>query len=401
MQLLLGIMLLMMLIVVIQCTKENQRILHGNVLDNNVITIGESCVYANGICNSLDLVLASLTSNVLIKITTDVMLSSLIKVSNLQNISIIGHKNPTVNCKTGGMHLTLCRNCIIQGITWDGCGIENTNGNTEPGLKFTECSDVTIQNCSFQHSVGQALVLSEMAGDITIKNCKFMNNSHHRGHGAVIHYSSDHAQKSHFVFIIGNCYFTDNKLAKSLVYFKTTMLENHSVKIILINSVFIFNEGISIYARNHKMNLNGTISFHNNIAEDGTGIYITDYSTVTFDENSKVTFTQNSAKSRGGAIFLSNNSVCLFNHNSMVTFYDNKATKGGAIYSEANSNVTLKETCEVKFNGNSATHYGAAVYSWNNCHITFAGSTRIIFNSNVMPHGNRYTHSSGIIYLHK
>ena len=72
------------------------------------------CVYGNCTYNSLDHALANLTSNVVINITTDVTLSSLIETSDLQNISIIGHKNPTMNCKNGaGIHFKLCRNCII------------------------------------------------------------------------------------------------------------------------------------------------------------------------------------------------------------------------------------------------------------------------------------------------
>ena len=65
----------------------------------------------------------NLTSNVLLNITTDVALISVIHASDLVNVSIIGHNNPTVNCRgVGGIHFTFCHNCIIQGITWDKCG---------------------------------------------------------------------------------------------------------------------------------------------------------------------------------------------------------------------------------------------------------------------------------------
>ena len=79
------------------------------------------CVHGNCSCNSLGHALANLTNtnNVLINITTDVILSSLINTSNLENVSIIGHNNPTVNCKNaGGLHFNFCHNCIIQDITW-------------------------------------------------------------------------------------------------------------------------------------------------------------------------------------------------------------------------------------------------------------------------------------------
>ena len=129
------------------------------------------CVYENCSCNSLDCSLANLTSNVLINITTDVTLSSLVKVSDIENVTIIGHNNPTVNCKNvSGVQFTFCHNCIVQDITWNGCGTVNIN-YTKPVLLLSYSSNVTIQNCSFQHSVGQAVVLSEVLGDVNINNC--------------------------------------------------------------------------------------------------------------------------------------------------------------------------------------------------------------------------------------
>ena len=68
--------------------------------DEDLYTSGDGdsnlmcCVHENCSCNSLDHALANLVSNVLINITTDVMLSSLIgNASNLENVSIIGHNN--------------------------------------------------------------------------------------------------------------------------------------------------------------------------------------------------------------------------------------------------------------------------------------------------------------------
>ena len=138
--------ILVMVMQSVQCVDGNQRIVHVSVLINNIedfFTNGEDdnshvcCVYGNCTCNSLDHALANLTSNVLINITTDVTLPSLIKVSDLQNVSIVGHYNPSVNCKNvGGIHFTFCHNCVIQGITWDGCGNEKNDDHTEPGLMF-------------------------------------------------------------------------------------------------------------------------------------------------------------------------------------------------------------------------------------------------------------------------
>ena len=59
----------------------------------------------------------------LINITADMKLSSLTETSDLVNVSIVGHNNPTVNCiNSGGIHIASCQNCIIQGMVWNRCG---------------------------------------------------------------------------------------------------------------------------------------------------------------------------------------------------------------------------------------------------------------------------------------
>ena len=278
------------LAVVIQFVNGYQNIIHVSELisEESFIASDKCCVYGNCSCNSHDHALANLTSNVLINITTDVTLSSLVTASDIENVSIIGHNNPTVNCKSvGRIHITFCKNCIIQGITWDECGTKHIDNHTEPGLMLSNSSTVTIQSSCFQHSVGQAVVLSEVPGDININDCKFVNNSYYGGHGAAVYYLSNNARNSKFTFIISNCNFSYNKM-KSLMYLENISLKYN--KVILTDSIFYNNQGISIYAIHHIIYLNGKILLQNNIAENGAGIYIHDYSIVVFHKNSNVTF---------------------------------------------------------------------------------------------------------------
>ena len=392
----------MILVVAVQYVEGNQKIVHVSELisDSDFFTnaSGEDdnshvcCMYGNCSCNSLHLALAHLTSNILINITTDVMLSSLIKTSHLENVSIIGHSNPTVNCTSGGIHFTFCHNCVIQGITWDGCG-NKINSHIEPGVKLYNTSNITIQNCSFQHSVGQAVVLSEISGDVNINNCKFTNNSNYNSHGAAIHYLSINAKTC--VLTINNCSFSNNSHATSLVYIKKKFFRIHYHKIIFNNTMFCSNQGISVYVINHRIYLSGKLLFQNNTAENGTGIYISDCSTVVFNKTSNVMFIQNSAKNSGGAILLRNHSICLFDKNSEIKFYYNKATIGSTIYSEVNSTVTFKASCNVLFKGNLASQYGAAIYTSTNGYISFEGNSTTEFRNN-----NAYLYGGAIISYH-
>ena len=340
----------------------------------------ECCVYGKCTCSSLDHALANLTSNVLINITTDMTLSSLVTVSDIENVSIIGHNNPTVNCRSvGGIQFTFSHHLIIQDITWIRCG--TASNDTKPGLLLSYSFNVTIQNCTFQQSVGRAIVLSEMSGDVIINGCKFLNNSHYSDHGAAVHYSSnDTRNSSQIVFTIHDCNFSYNNKMKSLVYFENILPVLKYNKIIFSNSVFDSNQGTSIHAINHNISLNGEVLFQNNTADNGAGIYISDHSTVTFGENSDVKFIQNSANIEGGAIVLRNNSSIVFDQNCMVTFINNSATNG-TVYSDTGSNVMFKGNSHVIFSGNSAIRHGAAIYS-DNSHVMFTDNSNTTFSSN-------------------
>ena len=391
-----SVLLIISLATVIQYVDGNQRTVQVSKLfsdDEDLFTNVTSsitiesdiilfcCVYGNCSCHSLDHALANLTSNVLINITTDMMLLSHIKASNIENVSIIGHNNPTVNCQNvGRIHLKFCHNCIIQGIIWDGCGAENINIKVKPVLKFSYSSNITIQNCSFQHSTGQAVVLSQVLGDANINHCNFAYNSHYRGHGAALHYSSYASKHSSLVFIINNCNFTHNKHAKSYIYINKRSNEYNYVT--LSNSIFFSNKGTPIFVLNQKLCLNGKNSFQNNRARKAASIYISDHSTIVFGESSNVAFINNSADIRGAAVFMTNHSKMLVDQNSKITFTNNHATNG-IIYSEDNSNIKFMATCEVIFNNNSATQHGTAIYSINYSRVIFTGNSKVTFSNNI------------------
>ena len=300
-------MVLILAIILAITVEGNQRIVQvSEIISDNILPYDEGddnftcCNFGDCSCHSFDFAVSHLTSSVMINIITNVTLSSLIKVSNLESVSIIGYNNPTVYCKNiGGIHFIFCHNCIFEGITWDRCGSNyvNHNDNTEagPGLKLSYSLNIMIQNCLFQHSAGQIVVLL-ISKNVTINHCKFFNN-----------------------------------------------------------------QGVCVYAVNQKVYFNGKILFQNNTAKHGSGIYISDHSTVIFNENSDVTFVKNSAI-KGGAVFLRDNSSISFDHNSTVLFIGNNADYG-TIYSEGSSKVTFKASCKVAFN-NSSANFGSAIYSF-------------------------------------
>ena len=372
---------------------DNEEFFTSGDVDSNLMCF----MYGNRgcSCNSLGHALANLTNNVLINITTNVMLSSLINASNLENVSIIGYNNPTVNCtNAGGLHFNFCHNCIIQDITWNGCGRE-----TEAGIKLGDSSNIVIENCSFQNSRGPAIVLSGVSGHVNIIHSNFVHNNHYGGHGVAMHYSSSNVTNDLQLFLtISNCSFTNNKYAKSLVYIQNTPSKCNN-SIIFQNTKFCHNQGaLAVYVINQKIFFHDKVLFQNNTAENGSGIYMKDYSTVIFGKNSDVDFMQNFADYNGGAIFLRSHSNIIFDHNSMVTFNNITATRG-IIYAEVNSNVIFQATSKVTFSRNSAKEHGSAIYSYDNSHITFTGNSKVTFiNNGVGSRRTRHYDNYGTIY---
>ena len=73
----------------------------------------------------------------------------------INNVAIIGHVNPIVNCNdTGSVMFISCSNVTIEGVKWKGCGSVN---NLE--VMAYNTSNIVIQSYSFHHSTGKAVTL--------------------------------------------------------------------------------------------------------------------------------------------------------------------------------------------------------------------------------------------------
>ena len=369
------------------------------------------CIYGICTCQSLYNALVHLNSNVLINITTDVEFSSIIPLDDLVNITITGHNNPTVNCNdSGGLHFISCYNCTIEGIIWESCGAIkiNNDGNAYPVLQLVNSTDITLKNCSIQHSIGQAVVMSEMLGSVNINYCNFSFNKQFEGHGTAIHYSSNNMlTSSPFKIRITNCNFFYNENAKSIVYFGQSSPKLCEY-LVLQNSKFHNNGGTPIYLTNQNLYMKGKIEFYRNVAENGGGIFISDYSNVTFHKSATVNFTQNTANNNGGAIFLTNHSSILFKdyptalyqcpelHNMIgkhyldeifltVAFFNNSDNQFGAYVYVHSSNIIIGNTAIVMFKGDRRYYsHNSLLYIEHYSAVTFEGDSITMFYDNVV-----------------
>ena len=329
--------------------------------------------------------LVNLTSNSQINIITDVMLLSFVSLVGLEDIAIIGYDNPTINCNNaGGIYFENCTNFTITGLTWENCGIKN---DSKPVIELHISSDIIIQNCTFQHSVTQALVFSEVFGNITINNCMFAFNNNSISHGTALYYVSKIQQKSKFQFIIiSNCNFIENGInSRSVVYISSS--NNKSVEqMIFTNISFLNNQAVPIYISHQDVHAIGNILFEGNVADESGGIFITNNSNVVF-YNADLKFSNNQALNNGGALHIKNNCDLTFKGNCTVMIEGNKATSGGGLYVSNNSVVTFEGNSLITINSSIVTKYGGGLSVLYNSKVNFIGNCEVNIKNSEAIHG--------------
>ena len=337
-------------------------------------------VHVNNVQHKFD----ALDSNGVINIMADVKLISVVHLRDLQNISIIGHNNPTVNCdNAGGIHFEHCHNCTITGIVLENCG---TTNERKPAIKLYNSSDVMIENCTFQHSTTQALVISEVSGNIKINGCKFLFSNKFKGHvhGVAIHYLSNIQCHSKLQLTISNCIF-NAMIGNSVVYISSSLNKSRE-QMLFTNFTFVNNRAISLYILHQTAFFSGKMLFRGNLANESGGIFITNHSNVIFHK-ADAKFIKNKALGNGGAIHIEDSSDVSFREDSTVTINDNEAIYGGALYIVNNSNVTFEGNSTVTINSNRATVHGGALSVFNSSGVTFEGKSTIAITNNRATYG--------------
>ena len=247
----------------------------------------DCCISENFSVYSFVDLFVNITSSFIINITDDMLLCSVIQLAHLKNITIIGYNNPTVQCGySGGLQFVSYHNVTIEGITWNGCSTKE-NGNTTLGIALYvyNSSHISFESCIFWNLLGQSVVISHISGSVNINNCKFTHNNNYNNHGTAIHYSSnDDAQ---LVFMINNCTFDYSEGASIVYLYQSGILQKN---LILQNVKFNNNQGVPLYILNQKLDINGLVLFEENTAASGGGLFVSDFTSVIFNENSIVMF---------------------------------------------------------------------------------------------------------------
>ena len=147
------------------------------VNSNNGNDSTECCVKGECACSSLFTALLNISNNTMINITSEsVALNNTTTMGSgkLTNITIIG-SNVTIMCNnSGSVYCESCDNVSIERITWDRCG--NPNGTNIAGVTFIGTSNISLVNCTFQHSQLPAVSLLQVSDNVIIQGCSFLSN---------------------------------------------------------------------------------------------------------------------------------------------------------------------------------------------------------------------------------
>ena len=192
-------------------------------VNSNGASDSDCCVEGRCTCSSLSIALSNIENSTIINITSQSV--------ELDNYTVIGaHRNITITsdmavikCNNkGSVSFINTTNVTIRGITWDQCGNPN-NSHIDGGIYFEGVTNLTIDNCTFQHSHSCAVVLSAVSDDVTIKNSYFMFNGLRKtageGEGDCGGLKINSAALEETTVVISNSVFSGNgKLIDKLYY---------------------------------------------------------------------------------------------------------------------------------------------------------------------------------------
>ena len=248
--------LICMTILASQCVSVHNKVIIVN--SNNGNDHPECCVSGTCMCSSLSSALLNIDNDIVINITSESValnITTTMGSGKLTNIALIG-SNVTIMCNnSGSVYCESCDDVMIKGITWDRCG--DPNGTNIAGVTFNGISNISLVNCTFQHSQLPAVVLLEVSNNIFIKGCYFLFNIPKHvlnNFTGIIHISResgrDQSGFSNITITILEGYFYNNGylhnisdsasfLSSLYIYIEDGSVENCAIN--LIKTKFIYN----------------------------------------------------------------------------------------------------------------------------------------------------------------
>ena len=252
--------LICLIILTSQCVCVYSKVIIVNSNNGNDNT--ECCVNGECACSSLSTALLNIDNNTIINITSQsVALNNTTTMGSgkLTNITITG-SNVTIMCNnSGSVYCESCDDVMIEGITWDRCG--DPNGMNIAGVTFNGTSNISLVNCTFQHSQIPAVSLPGVSDIILIQGCNFLSNipiqilDDFDGILSISRDPSEFPSYLNITVIIFKCYFYNNGYLQNFTAgnfgiptFYISITDNSVINcnVILKQAKFEFNRNVGI-----------------------------------------------------------------------------------------------------------------------------------------------------------
>ena len=154
-----------------------------------------------------------------------------------------------------------------------------------------------------------------------------------------------------------------------------------------VSSVFneaIENGGVMHFTYKSKISFSEftNVKFKKNSAINGGALFASDDSTICFEGNALVTFTENIAGRNGGAVYFNLDCAVIWTQNTNVTFENNNAVFGGAVCLNKNTRVICESNSTILFKNNTVISEGGALSILTDSSITVKDSTMVTFTVN-------------------
>ncbi|XP_065908670.1 uncharacterized protein [Dysidea avara] len=420
-------MLLWMCLITLIITSQH---VHSKVITIN--TNGGSdnttcCVDGECDCSSLSTALTNITNNTVINITSEsISLDDAVELgsSNLNNITIAGNGASILCNNNGSVYCDSCDNMLIEGITWDRCGIP---GTVPAGLTIHNNANVSLLSCTFQNSQIRAVTLQNILGYVIVEKCNFLsNNNSSLSVGGGTGYNIDIVisdtiisgnQISYYsvvdivstgilcsltlknVSISNNAVYKDFRASLDSVSgvfssrLQCDVTKIDMVHVIVDSNVCKYDEGSAVYIASNAANISINDSkFTNNTSVLGSVIYFDfkyasgEYATLYNTTITGCTFDNNLADHSNvyvdghrvpalsvkvylkGSNFSNNFGVSLFLTkcnlvlSGDILFVNNTANSGPALYLDMLSTAMIDDGANLLFVNNSAVSEGGAIF---------------------------------------
>jgi len=273
--------------------------------------------------------------------------------------------NQGVPIYLSNVHVNVLGTVLIrQNAANSGGGIFSTNSIIE----FNNCSVHFYNNSATASGGAVYLENSDMVFRLNSSvygNCvvNFNSNSARYG-GAIRSYSASDI----FISRDSIVSFRNNKVRShgGAIYLDSgsDLIVNGTSSVTFDNNTGYYGGAIYInYNSDTLFGGNAVLNFSNNSAIHG-GVFYTSSSGVDIlcDDYATVTFIDNRASSYGGVMYISQYGTILFGNNTVATFARNTASRGGAVYARYYIQMSFNESAKVSFVNNTASSQGGAMH---------------------------------------